>query len=110
MKDLNEHAINPKKKPPVYSAKELIEIAKIIAESGYCTNMLTSICTTDIPKDSKGWISPSLEAFEDSLKYMFHDSIKKVLFSPYDDLPLLINIERSDLCHGLYVWRLNNGK
>jgi len=115
MRELNEHAINPEKVPPKYSAKQLIEIAKIIYDDnlGFNSLYVSNIANLKVPEHPQESMPTALIGFEESLRTMFHESYEKILYTPYEDLPLLVNMERlkdSSIIRRLYLWRINCGK
>lgn len=109
---LNEEAINTpcSKEPPKYTTKEYADIIGIFSQEGYDSTYLRSILI-GIINEGRSLSEEDLSVkFEEYLKSMFHEKIKKILFYSYEDLPLLINRLDDGLQEALYIWRLNRGK
>lgn len=106
---LNEHTIiSEKKEPPKYSVEECREILMFFVDffTGQEENQLFFRRLMDSLTEEY------VSGFEDSAHNYFHEKIRKILFTPYDELPLLINdVKDTDSLHvDIYRWRYNRGK
>jgi hypothetical protein len=84
-----------------YNHDELNQIMDIFEECGYPNLHFFR------KSDSSG---VRLAQFESNIKACFHRSIIRVLYSPYDEIPLLVNEIDSPIFTALMRWRLSLGR
>jgi hypothetical protein len=97
--NIDESAILSDKVYSSYSADEYEEICFIIFDK-YLSKNLRSFASSQVNNAN----------YDEALKGMVHEKINKILFYPYEDLPLLINEEMSQVQIDLYRWRFKRGR